>query len=238
MNRDNHASLEQLLEIKDGVHNAAAEHVAACKLCQNEIEGLRTLAKQMFEEANKVPDARVWDRISHSVALSKEQADELDYQRGSVPLAILMADRAQASNISNLNNVSNLSKAVYSLAASILITGFIGLFLYGQQNVNTSTQNELLYASIQELMLNSRGMERTLEKVAMQNELLTSSEQSAAERLYWRLNYVDQMIDENSNDGQGDPARIKMLWNDRIQALTQLNQIYYQRQQTFDDSEI
>ena len=233
MNRA-HASLEQLLEIRDGVQNAVSAHVAACTLCQDELRGIESLSKQIFENANLVPDVKVWDRISRTAAFNKE--NEIDGhgrdEQKSAPIDLLIADRIQTSN------VGTLSKAVYSLAASILITGFIGLYLYGQQNINTSTQNQLLQASIQELMLNSRGMERTLQKVALQNELLTTSEQSAAERLYWRLTYVDQMIHENSNDGQSDPARIAMLWNDRIDALTELNQIYYQRQQALDDSEI
>ena len=232
MNRDNHASLEQLLELKDSVHNEAAEHAAACELCQRELESLKALGQQIFVDADQTPDPQVWDRITQSVALRNEHATEQEYERGSVPLDLLIADRAQA------NNVGTLSKAVYSLAASILVTGLIGLYLYGQQNVSTSTQNQMLQASIQELMLNSRGMERILEKVALQNELLTTAEQSAAERLYWRLTYVDQMIHEDSANIQSDPARIKVLWNDRIDALTELNQIYYQRQQTLDDSEI
>ena len=68
--------------------------------------------------------------------------------------------------------------------------------------------------------------------------MLSSAEQSAAERLYWRLSYVDQMIHENSASSETNPERVKTLWNERIEALTGLNQIYYQRKQEFDDSEI
>ncbi|MFT5656311.1 MAG: hypothetical protein ACI9XU_002038, partial [Arenicella sp.] len=37
---------------------------------------------------------------------------------------------------------------------------------------------------------------------------------------------------------KSNPERIKTLWNERINALNVLNQIYYQRQQELDDSEI
>jgi hypothetical protein len=77
-----------------------------------------------------------------------------------------------------------------------------------------------------------------LQNVSFQYELLSSSEQSAAERLYWRLSYVDQMIDEDSAKSENNPEHIKTLWNQRINALNGLNQIYYQRQQELDDSEI
>ena len=211
MNNSEHANVEQLLEIKDGISNSASEHVRNCEPCQEEIGSLLALSEQIFIDANLPADPDVWERIKATHA-SNATTDRQRYQH--VPMELLAANMpAQASQAS-------LSKAIYSLAASVLVTGFIGLYLFGQQNISNNQQNRMLQANIQELMLNSRGMERSLEKVALQNEMLTASEQSAADRLYWRLTYVDQLIHENNADNQVDPARMEMLWSDRINALT------------------
>lgn len=250
MNINMHATTEQLLEIKDGLSNSVAAHVQACQACQDELEQLRYLNTQMFDAANQQPRPELWNRIVASVKMTDDvqnmqehrnlvSAGAITEERGlngsaahaDVPVELLLA------NSTGLNNTQSLSKAIYSLAASVLLTGFIGLYVFGQHSPSNQ-QAALLQANIQELMLNSRGMELALQNVAFQHELLSSSEQSAAERLYWRLTYVDQMIDEDSAKSESNPQRIKTLWNERIDALNGLNQIYYQRQQELDDSEI
>lgn len=250
MNINIHATTEQLLEIKDGLSNSVAAHVKECQFCQNELEELRCLNSQMFDAANQQPRPELWRRIVASLkmtsdvqnvqeggnkvalrAIAEERSLSSSAEHADVPIELLIASSSQ------LNNTQSLSKAIYSLAASVLVTGFIGLYVFGQQSPSNQ-QAALLQANIQELMLNSRGMELALQNVSLQSELLSSSEQSAAERLYWRLTYVDQMIHEDSADNESNPERIKTLWNERIDALTGLNQIYNQRQQELDDSEI
>ncbi|MFT4629871.1 MAG: hypothetical protein ACI9WC_003481 [Arenicella sp.] len=245
-----HATTEQLLEIKDGLSNSVAAHVQGCQACQDELAQLHCLTSQMFDAANQQPRPELWSRIIATMQMTGDVQSKQE-ERNPVAVETILEERSLNSsgahanvpgelllaNCSGLNNNLSLSKAIYSLAASVLLTGFIGLYIFGQQSPSNH-QAALLQANIQELMLNSRGMELALQNVAFQNELLTSSEQSAAERLYWRLTYVDQMIDEDSANRKSNPERIKTLWNERIDALNGLNQIYYQRQQELDDSEI
>jgi len=260
MNIDMHATTEQLLEIKDGLSNGVSLHVESCERCQQELFALQMLNEQLFVAADQEPRAELWDRIVESVETGQLQDNCLDdadtkvnasanygssqganqinapeptgsFPHTEVPVELLAANTAQ------LANPQSLSRAVYSLAASILVTGFIGLYIFGQQG-SSNQQAQQLQANIQELMLNSRGMEVALQQVALQNELLTSSERSTAERLYYRLTYVDQMIHENNSNSESNPQRIESLWNARIATLNELNSLYYQRQQTLDDSEI
>jgi len=86
-------------------------------------------------------------------------------------------------------------------------------------------------------MLSSRGMERALQRVSLQSELLTVAERSDAERLYWRLANLDQMINDKGSEND-DPVRVEALWIERVDALNELNQLYYKRQQMLEDSEI
>lgn len=247
MNTNMHASTEQLIEIKDGLSNVASEHVQNCQQCQHELEVLQCFNEQIFAEADQKPRPELWNRITATLDMQESKVTQVDFsqknlgdERGAsssaahtsvdVPVELLIAN-------SQLSNSGSLSKAVYSLAASILVTGFIGLYIFGQQD-SSREQSQLLASNIQELMLNSRGMEVALQKVALQSELLTTADQSNADRLYWRLTYLDQMIQENSVDNDTNPERIKALWNNRIDALTELNQIYYQRKQELNESEI
>ena len=219
-----HANTEQLIEIKDGISNEFSQHVKTCDRCKAELMMLCRIAEQVFTTANQKPPIGAWDKIRSSVNKIQNTNDrpELD-----VPLELL-AVKANAPS-----NFNSLSTAVYTLAGSILITGFIGLFIFGQQN-STNQQTQVLQASIQELMLNSRGMEQVLQRVALQNELVSTDDQYAAERLYWRLTHLDQMIQDNNDN----PERIQTLWNGRINALNELSNLYYQQPQVLDDSEI
>lgn len=261
-----HATTEQLLEIKDGLQNGASQHVSSCDQCQNELKILESIGCEIFAAADQDPRPESWERIEQALVekraepeaandwqvsslmadVSNNTAHQKNFQIGErsigssaedltardVPVELLIANSVQ-----NKSNFNSLSKAIYSLAASIMVTGFVGLFIYGQQSAERQ-QTELLQANIQELMLNSRAMELAYQNVALQTELLTTAEQTEAERLYWRISYLDQMIHDNNVNSQSNPERVETLWNDRIEALTELNKIYFQRQQTMDDSEI
>ena len=224
-----HATTEQLLEIKDHLQNDASLHVQSCACCQAELQALQNLEQQLLASADQQPDPAVWQRIVQAADAPAAALPGTNPEQ-RVPIELL-------AGASGPGVFRSLHTAVYTLAASIALTGVIGLYIFSQQGV-TRQQSELLHANVQELMLHSRGMEQVLQKVVLQNELLTTAEQSVSERLYWKLSYVDQLIQENNASAQQDPARIKTLWNDRIDALTELSQLYYQRQQMLDDSEI
>ncbi len=225
MNTERHASLEQLLEIKDGTENLASQHVNACDYCQAELSVLQSIQSKLFEQADEAPAPHLWQRIEATIVGGINTST-------TAPIELVVANQSN-----NVAQQRSLSHAVYTLAASIFVTGFIGLYMFTHNN-SSRTQNELLQANIQQLMINSRGMEQALEKVALQSELLTATQRTQADRLYWQLAYLDQMIHESNVDTQTDPQRVEVLWNNRIQALRDLNQLYYQRQQTLSDSEI
>lgn len=222
MNSISHASIEQLLEIKDGQSNAVSEHVRDCDLCQQELLALEEINHQLFVAADQVPDPALWERIK-ATAENKPASAE-------VPLELLAAQQAN-------NGGQSLSRAIYTLAASILVTGFIGLYMFAN-NGGQLTQTQLMQANIQQLMMHSRNMEQALQKVSLQGDLLTATQRTEADRLYWQLAYLDQMIHESNIDSQSDPQRVEVLWNNRVEALRELNQIYYQRKKTLNDSEI
>ena len=216
-----HANIDQLLDIINGDQSPKHAHVTKCEQCQSRLSELRSfkseVSLQMFDAADRVPSNDVWSRIQNST----------DQQQSALPL------------VNNVHELSappqqSLTRAVYALAASIAFVGVVSVFMFSQQQSN-QLQNQVIQASLNELMLNSRGLEHVLQNVADQNQALSLVNQKAADRLYWRLTYVDQLIDQASPE---NPERMEVLWNDRIDALNELNQIYYQRNSTLNAPEI
>lgn len=215
-----HANIDQLLEIKNGEQSLKREHVAECEQCQVALSELQLfeseIGLQMFDAADKVPSENVWARIQNSI---EQQSSTLN-----TPNVVALVAARQPS----------LSRPIYALAASIAFVGVVAVFMFSQQQ-NAQLNTQVMQASLNELMLNSRGLEQVLQKVADQNQALSVVNQKAADRLYWKLAYVDQLIDQA---GPENTERMEVLWNDRIEALNSLNQIYYQRHTALKSSEI
>ena len=214
-----HANIEELLDISAGEQSLKRKHVAECEQCQSALDELQSfesrVALEMFDAADKVPSDDVWDRIQKRLYQPPEH------------IALVAGQQHDANNVRTLVAGANnsLTKAIYALAASIAFVGVIAVFMFSQQQSN-QLQAQVIQSSIDELMLSSRGLEHVLQKMANQNEALSVANQTAADRLHWRLTYVDQLIDKASPE---NVERMEVLWNDRVDALNELNQLYYQR---------
>lgn len=220
---EQHASTEQLLEIKDGLTTAMSEHVADCKVCQRELDFLIEIGESigaalLNEPLQAQPECydRVWQRVQETVT---RRDDESLSNRLFEP----MLDKAVVGG--SRFSWNSLSTAVYSLAIAVMFTGFIALYSTLQRD-NIAQQTEILQASIDDLMLNSHSLEVMLQQVASQSSQLSESERRIADRLYWRLSYLDQMISENAGADGPASERVKALWGNRVEALTDLNQLY------------
>jgi len=224
-----HASIDQLLEIKDGEPCSMRDHVSECEVCQKALAELHSfesmVGSAMIDAADKIPSDDAWNRIQQTLDLESE-LDRLD-SSNVVSMPMYAAGSPAGGN-------NSLTKAVYSLAASIAFVGLIGVFMFSAQQ-NDNQQTLAMQTSINELMLNSRGLEHVLQQVAQQNQALSVANQQAADRLYWRLGKVDQLINQVSPENE---ERMEVLWSNRIDALNQLNQIYYQHEGTLDAPEI
>lgn len=225
-----HANIEQLLEIKDGLENEASAHLESCEQCQAELRALQSLQSAMFSSADAVPPTRVFDRIQASLAAQN------DAEVSTAPLSLVAAAAGPAASTGI--RWGSLNTAIYTLALSILVTGLIGFYSLNNQQTAAFYQAEELQASIEQLMLNSRGLESVLQRVKAQDNGLTPAERDVADRLYWRLMYVDQMIHESNREDQQDPQKIQVLWGDRVNALTELNQLYHGGPTNVGDPEI
>lgn len=210
-----HANIEQLLDIKDGLETSMSGHVQSCDHCTAELRELQSLTQAMYDTANMSPPSHVFDRIQASLSTSDNELN------GQVPQNLIAAAATPSSRWGSLNT------AIYTLALSILVTGLVGFYSLNSQQTVAFKQAEELQASIEQLMLNSRGLESVLQRVNDQSSGLTVAERDVADRLYWRLMYVDQMIHENNGNYDADPKKTKVLWGDRVEALTELNELFF-----------
>lgn len=234
-----HASLAELVAIRDGEQPAVLAHVAECEFCQARLEEVHaaahSLQQAMLFEAELPVPSNVWKQIEQRMATHGGSQAETASQ-DTIGLDTLGAQlAAQSANKTSI--WSSVNTALYSLAAAVVFTGLVSLYTFqGQQQTRIETQ--ALQASIQNLMDNSRGLESVLQKVATQNGALAAADSAAIERLQWRLMMVDQKINESESSEDITYEQIKELWADRIDALSELNQLYYTNQVAANEGEI
>lgn len=252
-----HASLRDLVSIRDGETPVVSKHVNDCVFCQARLEEVHSTAKSLqeallFEAELPVPSA-VWAKLEARLEtqLEKRQLEKWSGNTSSAGVRnfgndvddIAAADAfgghqahagQHAGGLSAYSAAkpsfwTSVNTAIYSLTAAVMFTGLVSLYTFHGQE-DSRIESRALQASIQSLMDNSRGLESVLQQVAAQNNAFTSSDQSVVERLQWRLMLVDQKIHESESSDDASYEQIKALWAARIDALTELNQLYYTNQ--------
>jgi len=227
-----HANIEQLLEIKDGFDNQMTAHVEECEQCQAELAYLGKLSQQLFDAHDYQPGDEHWQRIAEESGLlaGAVGANNVGYQSSAEQSrAHQKLSRAGTQN-------SSLSRSIYTLAASVMFVGLVSIFMISQQNSVRQQANQM-QASINQLMMNSQGLENVLQQVVVRDERLTPEDQAAAERLYWKLTYVDQALHTANPELPEEAERIKILWSDRVEVLNELNRLFYQRKDALEKSQ-
>lgn len=227
-----HANIDDLLAINDGDHNGVSqetrEHVQSCDDCQQQLNSvaatLGNVGPTMFKEFDHEPREDVWARVQNSINSKTSPAETVLVSTTGISNVLPMRSSG---------NVQSLTRAIYALAASIAFVGLVSVFMLSGNSQNQ--QALLLQASVDQLMTNSRGLEQSLQQVVKQNEVLSVANQQAADRLYWRLTYVDQLIQDAS---PANSEQLQVLWNDRVEALNELNKLYFERDIGVSRSEI
>ena len=151
--------------------------------------------------------------------LSEITQMQSELQSSSTRAPVDMWDKIQYQSKQNISRSSALVRAIYTLAATILLTGGLIVFSNHQQSQINIEQ----YQDITQLMTSSNSLENS---IAMQvNSLQTNGESLYQnEKLKWRLMLIDQMIQSTQAD---DLNNLIILWQDRIRALRALSQNIY-----------
>ena len=181
-----HASTEQLLGIKDDEDSQSNQHVSHCKICQKALLELKHMQTELQSLSTQAPEG-MWNKIQSEYQFTQ-----------------------------NANHSSGLIKSIYTLAASILLTGALIIF----SNYQQSQSNLKQFQDITQLMANSSALENSI-AMHVNSGQINSDTLYLNEKLKWRLMLIDQKIQSIQTDDLNN--RI-ILWQDRIRALTDLNQ--------------
>jgi len=181
-----HASTEQLLLIKDGEKSQCDEHVHNCKFCQKALFELSQVQSELQNLSNQAP-ADMWNKIQSEYQFKQDA-----------------------------KHSSSLIKAIYTLAATILLTGGLIVFSNHQQSQSNAEQ----YQNITQLMANSSALEKSIAMLVNSGEI-NSDALYQNKKLKWRLMLIDQKIQSTHAEDLNNHI---VLWQDRIRALKSLNQ--------------
>ena len=181
-----HASTEQLLGIKDDGDSQSSQHVRHCQICQKALLELKQIQSELQSLSTQAP-VGMWNKIQ----------SEYEFKQ-------------------NTNHSSGLIKSIYTLAASILLTG--GLLVFS--NYQQAQSNLKQFQDITQLMANSSALENSIAMHANSGQI-NSETLYQNEKLKWRLMLIDQKMQSTQTDDLNNHI---ILWQDRIRALTDLNQ--------------
>lgn len=190
-----HPNLTELLAIRDGEPSSANIHVSSCQVCQDELIKIEILVDELHRQSQtpelKVPD-NAWQNI--------------------------LANNKHSPNPKMSASPASLTRAVYALAASILLVGFALLWS------NFQSPALPLISALPELKAESSVLEDTLANYQNGNVELSAEQQFKIEKIQWNLMLLDQRL-ILSNQRQ-NKEELEDLWAKRIQDLTSLHAVY------------
>ena len=187
-----HANVDELLQIKDGDDIAIKSHVTSCNHCQQVLKELINTQEQLQNLTATVPE-NAWQHI------------QSEYQDMNKP-----------------HQNFQLTKAIYSLVATVLITGAGVIFMLSQYSTKENSKHHMMM----QLIADSNTLENIIAVKQITNETALSQQASfRIDTIKWRLMLIDQKIQSVSSS---DIDKKIALWQDRIRALQAINCNYNQ----------
>lgn len=193
-----HASIEQLLTLRDGELAAvdAAEHVAQCQTCARRLEQLRLRREQLDSLPSFEPPRHAWQNIERA----------LKPARKSWPLTVVRAAAAGivigmiAVGVTTYLHQENLEDPVNVAAA------------------NTPPMDEAQLAS---LVGRSRELEDELRALPERPSVQRVSTAAAIDTLQARIEWVDEQL-SSAPETIRDATQARQLWRERVDLMDSL----------------
>ena len=211
-----HANLTELLAAREGELGLASAHISTCQQCQQELTQLDIISGELKQLPEHDVPEKAWQKI----------------------LSIHKKSPTQQS----LQKTFSLTRAIYALAASVLVVGFTLVINSSQPNEsllnspllsntqmgNTLVNHTLVNNSLPVLEAESRTLEYTLANYQQGEENLTSAQQFKIEQLQWQLMMLDRKLMVSQQ--QQDIKLLEALWAERIKNLNELHITYNSEQ--------
>lgn len=184
--------MTELLAAREGELGLASSHIVECQFCQNEIKKLELISTELQELPDQQTPNTEWKDI---VRVHKKQPQQMV-----------------------LKKTISLTRAVYALAASILLVGFTAILNFKQA---PAIPIDNLLA---ELQAQSRALEYVLSNYPDKEVQLTPLQSFKVEQLQWQLTMLDKKLMDirpHQNNKQ-----LEALWATRVKHLNTLHAAY------------
>jgi len=196
-----HANMTELLAAREGEQGLASAHISACAKCRQELVHLNSIAADLKTlPEHEVPE-NAWQNVLSAHKKSPVQQ--------------------------TLQRTVSLTRAIYALAASILVVGFtliINPYQSPELQFDVLTNNVL-----PALEAESRALEYTLANYQQNTDNLTSAQLFKIEQLQWQLMLLDRKL--MISQQQQDVELLETLWSERIKSLNELHVTYNSEQE-------
>jgi hypothetical protein len=206
-----HATIEQLLSIRDGqpVAEAAAVHAAECEACRRELQRLSVLRAGLRELPELDPPRGLWSTVAVSAVSRPAPAAPRPWPAlaGGVGIA--------AGIVLGIALVLNMTQAPDPGPARGTTTDLIAATPAPASSVNGVTTAELLETS--------RRLEAALRAMPAAPRVTRASTELTVAELQDRILEIDMLL----NEPRLDAAGARTLWGHRVMLMDTLMQVRY-----------
>jgi len=196
-----HANITELLAAREGELGLASAHISTCQQCQQELKKLNLISADLKQLPERDVPEDAWQNILSAHKKSPRQQ--------------------------SLQKTVSLTRAIYALAASILVVGFT-LITNTSKPIESPLNPTLVSNALPALEAESRALEYTLANYQLSEESLTSAQQFKIEQLQWQLMLLDRKLMVSQQ--QQNIELLEALWAERIKNLNELHVTYNSEQ--------
>ncbi len=180
-----HATTAELLEVKEGKKTPMSAHVLNCQFCAEALAELSAIQEKMCCHSFKLPQ-KMWPKIACQL---EENQNGCDHRK--------------------------LSRALYTMAASIVIAAFIMVLMLSAPKQHKESE----YQVIMQLMMQSSLLENVVASQLRSQQVGYVKDEIGMEMKHWRLIQIDNAI---QSADVSDTTLQLVLWKTRVDTLRAL----------------
>ena len=221
-----HASIEELLSLRDGEGDARAAHVAGCAECRTQLERLRRVRTALAELPLQEPGASTWIEIQRHAARQAGHprmwmfASGLGVAAALMLVGLLVLRSEQATTTQPAPLASAASPSGNADASGSQTAGVQSATQSADaQSVPTTDSRDALIER-------SRQLEAALAAVRFDPQLVNAGTAATIETLEDHIAFVDYRLSLESEDPL-PPDQERRLWQQRVDLMDSLVNVRY-----------
>lgn len=213
-----HASIEELLSLRDGEDDAAFAHVASCAQCRAALERLRRTRSALAELPLQEPAPSAWSEIQRRAARQPKHSRVWMFTSGMgaaaalmiIGLIVLRAERSTPLQPAPLASATSPASDAGAQSAT----------------PTAEVQSPATADSRDALIERSRQLEAALAAVRFEPQLVNAGTAATIETLEDHIAFVDYRLSMEAEDPL-PPEQERRLWQQRVDLMDSLVNVRY-----------